>query len=383
MDFAIVTSPSNVRYFSQTKLGIQGIIGWWDAPKIVLFPVSKDVKPVLVANVMDAWNVLEQKESPCEPLYYGDFVIDLAERLNDQMKQLKQICEKSRAEPRDAFQLVSEFVNSWDGVAGPINVGVESHHLPSRARDMLKSRHPKIEFKDVDDALGKIRMIKTEEEVEKIRESSIVNIKGFRAALDEIRVGVKESELARAYLDEIAKYDAHPCYVMINAGPSSAAIFPSYDKPYKIRKGDTIRMDVGCEYKGYCSDVSRTVSIGNVSEEKKTILNATTAGCVETIKRLEPGLPIREIFDYAVSVVREAGIPNYRRANVGHGIGIEVHELPDLTPKEEGVLETNMVINLETPYYSFGIGGFPCEETVRITRKSYELLTRMEREIQL
>jgi Xaa-Pro aminopeptidase len=64
-------------------------------------------------------------------------------------------------------------------------------------------------------------------------------------------------------------------------------------------------------------------------------------------------------------------------------LGVEIHELPDLIPQENGVLEKDMVINVETPYYSFGIGGFSCEETVRITETSYDLLTKLERIIEL
>jgi Xaa-Pro aminopeptidase len=98
---------------------------------------------------------------------------------------------------------------------------------------------------------------------------------------------------------------------------------------------------------------------------------------------LKPGLPIKELFDHAVSTVKSAGIPDYRRTNVGHGLGVEIHELPDLVPQASTVLERNMVINIETPYYSFGVGGFSGEETVRITENSYDLLTKLERIIEL
>ena len=379
VEFVVVTSPINVRYFSQYRPGIQGIVGWWNAPKIVLLPISKDMKPVLIDNVMDSWDIARARDKLCEPRFYGRFVMEFGDKLDADMKQFKTVYEQSLANPRDAYQIFDDFVASWDGQTGPLTVGVEDYHLPSRARDRLREKHPSLNLKNVDETLRKVRMVKTDDEVEMIRKSSAINVKGFRAAAGEIRPGAKESILAEAYLQEISKYDAHPCFVMINAGPRSAALFPSYDKSYRIKKGDTVRIDVGCEYNGYCSDVSRTITVGKVSEEKKRIVTATTKGYVETIKILKPSLPIRKVFDHAVSTVQAAGIPRYRRTNVGHGIGLETHELPDLVPSSTDALEENMVINIETPYYSFGIGGFSCEDTVRITKDSCKLLTHLER----
>jgi len=81
--------------------------------------------------------------------------------------------------------------------------------------------------------------------------------------------------------------------------------------------------------------------------------------------------------------VKSAGIPDYRRTNVGHGLGVEIHELPDLVPESDAVLERNMVINVETPYYYFGIGGFSCEDTLRLTENSYDLLFKLPKIIEL
>jgi len=251
------------------------------------------------------------------------------------------------------------------------------------ARDVLMNRQPKISIKNVDETLRRIRMIKTPDEIERIKQSSAINIRGFRAAVEEMRPGAKESTVGQAYLSEISKHDAYPCYIMISAGPRSAALFPSYQETNRIKKNDTVRIDVGCEYNGYCSDVSRTVAVGNIPEEKKKIIQATTKGYLETIKLLKPGWAIRELFDHAVSLVKEAGIPNYRRTNVGHGVGIDVHDLPDLVPQSTDVLERDMVLNVETPYYCFGVGGFPGEDTARITQNSYELLTHLERVIEV
>jgi Xaa-Pro dipeptidase len=381
VDFVIVSSPPNVRYFTQLKAGIQDVVGWWNSPKMLIYPVSREMTPALIVNVMDEWNVLTARSNLFEPRFYGSFVLQFDGKRNDEIDLLERIYVQCIDDRKDAFGRLDDFFASWGGSS--VSVGFEGCHLPTSALGLLKKRHPSADFKEVDDILSSIRMIKTEEEVERMKRSATINIKGFKAILDEIKPGAKEITLGQAYLAEIARYDARPCYVMVNAGPASAALLPSYEKPYRVKKGDTVRIDIGCEYRGYCSDISRTVAVGKVSEEKRRLIHATTRGYVETEKILKPGLPIKELFNYAVSTVKSAGIPDYRRTNVGHGLGVEIHEMPDLVPEANDVLEKDMVINIETPYYSFGIGGFSGEETVRITESSYDLLTKLERIIEL
>lgn len=383
VDLAVVTSPANVRYFSQQRPGVQSIVGWWDAPTMVLLAVSRDRNPLLIVNSMDAPTVLEEKQKPCEPKFYGKFVMNFAEELDEEEDEVRRMYRQCRAQPKDAFQLLFDFIESWGPEDNRLNVGIEARHFPALARDMLRERFPQLHFKNVSHALLRARMIKTEEETEKIKQSSAINVKAFLATVEEIRPGAEERLLTETYVREVQKHGARPVFALINAGRKSAVLFPSYKKSVKIRKGDTVRLDVGCEYMGYCSDVSRTVAVGDVSRAKRRILEATTSGYTQTIKRLRPGLAIREIFEHAVSTVRAAGIPDYERTNVGHGIGIEVHELPNLTPDEDGILEKNMVLNVETPYYCFGVGGFSCEDTVRITEDGCELLTRLRRRIQI
>lgn len=350
---------------------------------MMLFPVSGDTEPVLVANVMDGPAILGQKETPCETRFYGRFILSFGEKLDEMETQLEQAYTQSTMKPTDAFQLVSDFIRSRSAERASLQIGIEGRHFPSVAKDMLSKKHPRIAFGDIDGTLQQVRMVKTAEEVERIRQSSAINVKAFRAVVEEIRPGVTEIQLMQTYMAEIAKHKATPAFSMIAAGNKSAVIFPTYEKTGRVKKNDTVRLDVGCEYKGYCSDVSRTVEVGNVSAEKKRILRATTHGYTETIKSLRPGLAIKDIFHQTVTIVRTAGIPDYERTNVGHGIGIEVHELPSLSPDQNGVLERDMVLNVETPYYCFGVGGFSCEDTVRITSEGYWLLTHLERQIRV
>ena len=110
---------------------------------------------------MDAWDVSRARDNPCDPRFYGSFVYEFGETLDDDMKRLKEIYQKSQANPKDWLQVLDDFIVAWNGQSHPLRVGVEGQHLPSMARDVLMNKQPKISFKNVDETLRRIRMIKT------------------------------------------------------------------------------------------------------------------------------------------------------------------------------------------------------------------------------
>jgi len=136
VDLALVSSPGNACHFSQVKSGIQSIVGWWNAPMIVLLPVSSDVKPALVANVVDSPAAQEQK-NPREPRFHGRFVLCFGERPNKEEARIRQIHTQCTAGPRDTFQIVSDFIRSLSADPSFPKLGLEGHHLPALAGEML------------------------------------------------------------------------------------------------------------------------------------------------------------------------------------------------------------------------------------------------------
>jgi Xaa-Pro aminopeptidase len=99
------------------------------------------------------------------------------------------------------------------------------------------------------------------------------------------------------------------------------------------------------------------------------------------LKTVRPGVRVGDLFVAAVDTIRRSGLPDYRRHHVGHGIGLEMYETPLLVEGSDARLEAGMVINIETPYYESGYGGFQVEDTVLVTEAGGELLTAADRSL--
>lgn len=123
----------------------------------------------------------------------------------------------------------------------------------------------------------------------------------------------------------------------------------------------------GWQYQGYTSDLSRTVCVGTPDEKTVRLYDAIRAGTEAAIAAARPGVRACELFQIAVETTRSNGIPHYRRHHVGHCLGLEVYDDPSITPDNQTVLQADMALNIETPYYELGWGGVQVEDTVAIT----------------
>ena len=161
---------------------------------------------------------------------------------------------------------------------------------------------------------------------------------------------------------------------------------------YQIKQGDVIRLEGGCRFEWNFADTGRTAVVGPGDGKLERIYAAILAGERAALELVRPGVQPSELFNAAVAAVRKAGLADYRRHHVGHGIGLEMYEMPLLVPsgkrsdihdigKGEMLLEANMVVNVETPYYELGLGGFQIEDTVVVTSSGFEYLTQAPRDI--
>ena len=109
-------------------------------------------------------------------------------------------------------------------------------------------------------------------------------------------------------------------------------------------------------YQGYWADIARIFCLGEPSPRAQTLYNALLEGEEVGMAQARPGMTGAELFEITMEATRKAGHPAYRRHHVGHNIGLEVYESPILAPNNQDVLETGCVVNIETPYYEFGLG---------------------------
>lgn len=212
----------------------------------------------------------------------------------------------------------------------------------------------------------KARMIKAKEEIAGIARSAQIAEQALLAGLKDFRPGDTEQDLGNSFRRHAAQHGAKDIFCVATAN-KRAAFCDTVNQPVPIERGSLIRFDYGCDYQGYTSDLSRTVCVGTPDEKTVRLYDAIRAGTEAAIAAARPGVRACELFQIAVETTRSNGIPHYRRHHVGHCLGLEVYDDPSITPDNQTVLQADMALNIETPYYELGWGGVQVEDTVAIT----------------
>jgi Xaa-Pro aminopeptidase len=224
------------------------------------------------------------------------------------------------------------------------------------------------------------RMIKSPEEVQRLERAALIAEDGIAAMLGMLKPGVTEREAATVFEQEVLRKGAQPFFTVVTMG-GRAALADVYASDAALKAGDLIRFDLGCVYQGYRSDISRTAVMGAPSEKQRRYYDAMRDGEKAAIAAMKPGVPVSQIFETAMRVTREQGMPHYERFHVGHGIGLEPYDPPTINATTQTALEPGMVFCVETPYYEHGWGGVQVEDAVEITAGGVRRLTQSSQEL--
>jgi len=144
----------------------------------------------------------------------------------------------------------------------------------------------------------------------------------------------------------------------------------------RLAKNDTALLDIGCVYQGYCSDLTRTFFLGKICELQKQIYSLVSEAQTLAVKGIRSGRKASDIDGIARSVISRRGYGPQFIHSTGHGVGIDIHEPPRISNKDNTVLKPGMVITVEPGIYLPGKFGVRIEDTVLVTHKGNEVLTR-------
>jgi len=237
--------------------------------------------------------------------------------------------------------------------------------------ERLRDELPEAELVPGAQLMRRIRAVKTEAEIDRLREAARVAERSIQAALRVAKAGATELDLARAFHAETVTGDAFPVLGCIGFGTRSA--MPNVQPAdVALEEGQVIRFDVGGRYHHYRADIARIAVLGEADARTRKYYGALSAGVQRVLEMVKPGVRTADLFNAAVETVRREGIPHYSRSHVGHGIGIDGYDLPDLTPGSDHVVEEGMVMCVETPYYEVGWCGLQREDTIVIRRDGPE-----------
>ena len=222
------------------------------------------------------------------------------------------------------------------------------------------------------------RRVKSPYEIECLERALQIAEESANAVIQLLKPGVTEREAAAVYEGEVIKRGGSPYGVMVAMGEGTSVPVP-YPTDRALRSGDLVRFDFGCAWKGYNSEVARTAVMGQPNRRQQTAYEAIDAGLEAGLDAIKSGVKAGQVFDAAVGATRAAGLPQFQRGHLGHGIGLEPYERPKLAPGNETALVAGEVLRIETPHYEHGWAGLNVKETVLVTDGGRRLLNRSRR----
>lgn len=226
------------------------------------------------------------------------------------------------------------------------------------------------------------RLCKDYNEISLMRESSLKNDAAIQRTISQLRIGMTENEAAEIYIKESTLLgSSSPSFSpLICFGANCAEPHHSSDSTI-LENGNSIILDVGLTWKSYCSDMTRTVFIGKASDEQKHVYETVQKANAAGRAAVHPGVPLRDIDKAARKVIENAGYDKYFIHRTGHGIGLEVHEYPDVSASSDAVAAPGMIFSVEPGIYLPGRFGVRVEDLVVVTEDGCETLNKASREL--
>ena len=261
--------------------------------------------------------------------------------------------------------------------------------LESRALNLVQFLDFKKSLKGIrlipveDDPVAGLRMVKDRDEIDTLREAAAITDRCFYHLLELIRPGLTEWEVAVEIETYYKRNGCTACsfdpIVASGAGSSMPHYMPSMTK--KISKGDILLVDMGCVYKGYNSDLTRTVFTGKIDSRLEKIYHIVREANERALEAVKPGMGSRELDAVARSYISGCGYGENFGHGLGHGVGIEIHEMPAVKKAGNVKLKKNMVFTIEPGIYIPGLGGVRIEDMVLVNTAGGEALTQCSKDI--
>ncbi|HCJ66567.1 MAG TPA: Xaa-Pro dipeptidase [Elusimicrobia bacterium] len=235
----------------------------------------------------------------------------------------------------------------------------------------------RIKFNSCKDLVTDLREIKDANEINLIRKSCQLVLKGYRYAKKIIHPGMSERELANEIEYYLKKEGAQGVsFETIVAGGMNSSYSHHLTSDYIFQENDPVLLDLGVVYRGYSSDLTRVIFLGKITKLFKQVYQIVEEAQKKAITGVKPSVKTKRIFSLAFKVIQQAGYAKYFLHNLGHGIGVDIHEKPYLSVKDKEVLKPGMVFTIEPGIYIPKEFGVRIEDVVLVTEKGCEVLTK-------
>jgi Xaa-Pro aminopeptidase len=262
-------------------------------------------------------------------------------------------------------------------------LGIESEHLTVAGRTQLaRFLRSSFRLRETQGLVEQARMVKDSDEIALLRAAVVLGASLFDRALEVIRPGVRESEVAAEmeYAARRAGAEEMSFSTIIAAGKRSALPHGRASRAAIPSRGFVV-CDFGVILAGYCSDRTRTVHVGRPTVEARRMYEAVLAAQEAAIHAVRAGVSVGEVDRSARNVLQKKGLAKRFTHSTGHGVGLEIHEAPRIAAGRTEILGPGMVITIEPGVYIAGSGGVRIEDMVLATERGCEVLTPTSKEL--
>lgn len=378
IDAFVATSPENVTYTS----GYWALSQWIRrGPQVhVVLPV-RDLPASRIVAPSSLLDQLVDQEDVWIPHVsrYGFFQVDRSDQPPG-ATDIRLLALFEQPDEKDAITASAKALRAQG--LDKSTIAVDELGLMPGGWESLRQALPQAKLVPAMKLFREIRAVKTPQEIERLRRIATITEVSVEAALKLARPGTTEREMARAFHTATVQGDATPVLGCIGFGARSAMpnVHPS---DAALKPGDVIRFDAGGRYRHYRADLARIAVLGEPDRRLKAYHRALHNGVLAAFEKIRPGVRASDVFDAAMEATRRSGIPHYSRSHVGHGIGLDGYDMPDLAPGNPQLIEEGMVMCVETPYYEFGWCGLQVENTVVVREHGVELLHREDGDLKV
>ncbi len=399
LDVLIASHPENVSYLADFQSHLPYMYRFLNVESFALFPRRPDIAPALIIGKGDVAWAARYPSWMKEVYTFGNDVYFVYPEgtLSEGEKKFKAMLEDKVRHAPTAGEAIVKALKQKGLDKGKI--GLDEKNVYPETREHIVQGLPQATILDAFELIRVIRMVKTPEELERIKEAGLLNEGAAQSVLNRLAEGVSEEDLAQHFLEYTAKEGAVFEFWNTASGTQSSMTIMSYGHhhpraKYGLKKGDMFRYDGGSIYNKYHSDAGGCAVLGTPNARMKTCYRAIEAGMEKALALLRPGAIPSKLFAEVAATVEKAGIKDYTKYAhfCGHGIGIEARDYPVFTKPMKArspflpgsydlPIEEGMVISIEVPYGELGLGGFQVEYTLLVKKDGCEKLYPHHREL--
>lgn len=289
--------------------------------------------------------------------------------------------------PKDfkVVQIDKKWKTDWPKILKKYQItslGIEENYLTYEQFLGLRKISKGVSLKKSELSIEQLRQYKSNIELGYLKQSQKINEELLKKTLKFIKVGVTEKDIEWFILNNLREVGAESVsFTPIVAFGNHSSVPHHQNTNRKLKKGDMILIDMGVKYKGYCSDMTRTFFTKTPTNEQKKVYQTVLDAQNAAINKLKDDVYISKLLDSALKIMEKAGYREYFQHGLGHGTGLEIHELPNLGTEKPTKLFKNMITTIEPGIYLPKNFGVRIEDMVIITHAGHVNITKAPKEL--